>query len=400
MNEQQHFEQNDPCLDRGLFVALRDDELSTSERVQAQTHLLQCADCSADEREVRATGEEVYSLFATLKPAAVPDTRQAFAALQAKINDERRTTDLNIVALSGKQAQRSFRSAQKHMRLRWAMIAVAAALIAAILLPNAGVLANQFLSLFHVQKFQPVQIDADQVTQSLYKNLNNFGNVHVAMANTDVPTHPTRAQVEQYIHFPLLTPSVLPSGVANTPQYHIFAGTRGTFTFDAAKARAAMRQMGDGNVRLPAQLNGAVYTITVAPGVAIQYARACQSDDAACRNQKQLGLVEVPSPMVQGTNANALNDIRAFMLALPHLSPDVRDLWQSVDIQSGTIPLPLPTAQTNVARVSIQGVSGVLMVDSSIKYGGVIWQKNNIVYAILTNTSEGASILATANSLR
>ena len=280
-------------------------------------------------------------------------------------------------------------------------MAVAAALIAVIILPNAGVLASQFLALFHVQQFQPVRLDANQSAQSLYNNLTNFGTVKMTNTKLTNLQNPTKAQVEQYTHFSLLLPTSLPQGVSDTPHYSIFAGDHATFTFDAAKAQATLQQMGDGNVHIPAQLTGAVYTITIAPGVGIQYALNCNSDaSTACSNQKQLDVAEVPSPVVQGTSANALNDLRDFMLSLPHLSTDVHNLWQNVDMSTGTVPLPLPSAQTNAEKVSINGTSGVLLVDSSIKYGGVIWQKSGIVYAVVVNIDDRTQILKTASSLQ
>lgn len=405
MNEQQHFEQNDSCLDRGQLVSLRDGELSTDENVHALAHLIGCADCSADEREVRQSGQDVYTLLDTLTPAPseMPNAAKAFATFQAKIHEEQQVSHLRVVPFSGQKEHQSLRLREKRVRFRWIAVAVAAALIAVIILPNAGVLANQFLALFHVQQFQPVRLDANQTAQSLYSNLDNFGTIKITNTKITSLNNPTKAQVEQYTHFPLLLPSSLPGGVSNTPRYSLFKGDHGSFTFDAAKARATMQQMGDGNVHIPAQLDGAVYSITIAPGVGIQYAHDCGSNSdtsKVCSNQKQLGIVEVPSPVVQGSSANALIDLRAFMLSLPHLSADVHNLWQNVDTSTGTVPLPLPSAQTNAEKVSVNGVSGVLLVDSSIKYGGAIWQKSGIVYGVIANTSDRTEILDTANSLR
>jgi len=401
MNEQQHFEQNDSCLDRGLLVSLRDGELSTDENVNALAHLIGCADCSADEREVKKSGQDIYTLLNTLNPSesAMPNTTKAFATFQAKINAEQHTPALRVVPLSEQRVQP--RPVGKRIRFRWISVAVAAALIAVIILPNAGVLASQFLALFHVQQFQPVRLDANQTTQSLYSNLDNFGMIKVTNTKITPLKNPTKAQIEQYTHFPLLLPSSLPQGVSNTPTYSFFKGDHGTFTFDAAKARTTLQQMGDGNVHIPAQLNGAVYSITIAPGVGIQYVRDCSADTSeACKNQKQLAIAEVPSPVVQGPSATALIDLRGFMLSLPHLPNDVHNLWQSVDSSTGTVPLPLPSAQTNAEKVSVNGASAVLLVDNSIKYGGVIWQKSGIVYAVIANISDRAQILNAANSLR
>ena len=401
MNEQQHFEQNDPCLDRGILVSLRDGELSADENVDALSHLIGCADCSADEREVRKSGQDIYAMLDTLNPSesAMPNTSKAFATFQAKINAEQHTPALHIVPFAEQKVQS--RPARKHVRFRWISVAVAAALLAAIILPNAGVLASQFLALFHVQQFQPVRLDANQTAQSLYSNLDNFGTIKITNTNITTLKNPTKAQIEQYTHFPVLLPSSLPQGVSNTPQYSLFKGDHGSFTFDEKKAQATIQQMGDGNVHIPEQLKGAVYSITIAPGVGIQYMRDCGSDTSeACKNQKQVDIAEVPSPVVQGSSANALIDLRAFMLSLPHLSTDVHNLWQSMDSSTGTVPLPLPSAQTNAEKVSVNGASGVLLVDSSIKYGGVIWQKSGIVYAVIANTSDKTQILNTANSLQ
>ncbi|GAC1643215.1 MAG: hypothetical protein NVS4B12_07250 [Ktedonobacteraceae bacterium] len=403
MDEQRHFEQNDSCLDRGQLVSLRDGELSTDENVQVLAHLIGCADCSADEREVRKSGQDVYTLLDTLSPStsAMPNTAKAFVAFQTKISAEQHTSTLRIFPLAGQRAQRFSRPAGKRVRFRWITVAVAAALIAVIILPNAGVLANQFLALFRVQQFQPVRLDANQSVQSLYNNLERFGTVKLANTKITTLSNPTKAQIEQYTHFPLLLPSSLPQGVSDTPRYSLFKGEHGTFTFDAAKARATMQQMGDGNVHIPAQLNGAMYTITIDPGVGIQYVRDCRSNTSkVCGDQNQLDIAEVPSPVVQGSSANALLDLRGFMLSLPHLSTDVHNLWQNVDSSTGTVPLPLPSAQTNAEKVSINGSSAVLLVDSSIKYGGVIWQKSGIVYAVIANTDNRTQIMNTANSLQ
>lgn len=408
MNEQQHFVPNDQCLDRGLLVSMRDGELPTDENVQALAHLIGCADCSADERDIRKSGQDVYGLLDTLNPSAsaMPHTAKAFTAFQTKIHEEQHPAhDLHIVPLAGQKSQKPLQPAWRRNRVRWITAAVAAALIAALLLPNAGVLANQFFALFHVQQFQPVKLDANQTTQDLFNNLTDFGTLNVSQTQITDLNNPTKAQVEQRTHFSLLLPSKLPQGVTATPRYAFFNGAKATFTFDTAKARAAMQRIGDGNVRIPAQLNGATYTITVAPGVAIQYARVCSSDtsnkdaSATCSNQRQLDIAEVPSPTVQGTSANSLTDLRAYMLSLPHLSLGVHELWQNVDLSTGTIPVPLPTAQTDAQQVSIHGASGVLLVDNTIKYGGVLWQSHNIVYAVVTNTNDHNQILDTANSL-
>ena len=51
-----------------------------------------------------------------------------------------------------------------HRRRNWMVAAVAAALIMLVLLPDSGALANQILSFFRVQYFQPVQVTKQDLT--------------------------------------------------------------------------------------------------------------------------------------------------------------------------------------------------------------------------------------------
>lgn len=400
MNELQQHEQNERCLDRGLLVRLRDGELTAAEREQALTHIETCPDCVADMHDVNVGGQEIYTLFSELNPAAeeVPQTMSAFAALRAKIDAEQPSSGVQIVSLNGHPLQ----ARKRQHRYRTLVAIVAAALIAVIVLPNAGALANQFLALFHVQQFQPVKLDANQSQQEVFNALGHFADTDASSINnqTDVP----EAQVKAAIHFPLLLPSHLPAGVKATPRFDLFGGETATFTFNATKAEAYMQQIGDGNVRIPAQLKEATYTVTVSPGFAALYG-FCQGNDTnkssttTCSQQKQLVLGEVPSPVVQGANANSLSDLRNFMLSLPHLPADVHNLWQNTDLSTGTIPIPMPSVQTNAQLVTVHGGSGVILTDDSVHYGGVIWQAQGIIYALVTTTSDKSQILEAANSL-
>src|SRR5229473_2715926 len=85
MNERQQA-MNNQCLDMGLLVSLRDDELTADETAQARAHLALCPDCAADERGVANASQEVYNLLADLglQASEMPDTAGAFASMQVK----------------------------------------------------------------------------------------------------------------------------------------------------------------------------------------------------------------------------------------------------------------------------------------------------------------------------
>ena len=72
MNELQHPEHNDNCLDQSILIARRDNELSADEVAQVEQHIATCGDCAANERLITSGGSEVYTLFSALDPVLVP----------------------------------------------------------------------------------------------------------------------------------------------------------------------------------------------------------------------------------------------------------------------------------------------------------------------------------------
>ena len=400
MNELQPQKYNDSCLDSGLLVSLRDGELTPEETEQALAHLALCPDCAADARSMQTASLEVYNLLTILGPSPqeIPETKLALSALQARLNVQNRCEESRTAVPSATQSKIRFFQARKPQHPgRWWIVVVAAALIALIVLPNAGALANQFLALFSVQQFQPVTIDPQSFRNGIGEDLQNFGDVNINSGNLDSIQNPTQAQVEQYLNFKLLLPGHLPPGVGHAMQFSLINSENGTFTFNAAKARTYLAQTGQSSVAIPTQLIGATFTITLSPGVIINYGDQCQGQNQ-CSGGKRFYIGEIPSPVIQATGKASLKDLRDFALSLPKLSQQARLLLQDVDLNNGVVPLPIPP-QIQAQQVAIHGTQGVLMTDSSLSLSAVIWQKHGIIYGIGGATSDSAQLLDCANSL-
>src|SRR6266705_2479675 len=237
----------------------------------------------------------------------------------------------------------------RHKR-RWLVAAVAAALVALLVLSNAGALASQFLALFSVQQFQPVSVDPQNFRNGIGEDLQSFGDVSINTGNLNSSIqHPTQAQVEQSLNFKLLLPGHLPPGVGHEVQFTFIDRADGTFTFNTAKARAYLAQTGQSSVSIPPQLDGATFTITLSPGVIINYGNQCQRQDQSastsssnttalgCSGGKPFYIGEIPSPVIRATGKASLEDLRDFVLSLPKLSPGVRLLLKDVNLNSGVV---------------------------------------------------------------
>ncbi len=423
MNEQHML--NDHCLDAGLLTSYRDNELTTREKAEVETHLAGCPDCAAIAKSVSLGGQEVYHLLDALHPTMdeMPDTIPALARLQNGLQShaeekERPIPQLALVqsaSFTPEKGRAPYRVGKTRSRLGWVAAAVAVALIALMLAPNASVLASQFLALFSPQQFQPVSVNPETFSSDFISNLQGFGDITIHSIGTQSEDQVTQTQATRALNFPLSLPSHLPGGVNSTAHFHLLNGEQGTFTFDHTKAEAYLQQTGQGNIQIPTQLDGTTFTITSQTGVVINYTNACMTNAIAkndstkainqCANETQLYVAEIPSPIVQGTKPNSLQDLRAFLLSLPKLSPDMRDIIQHLDVDKGIVPLPIPSVM-QAQKVTVDGASGVLVSDDTLKVNGnslalagVIWQSHNTLYMIGGSGLSGNAILDTANSL-
>ena len=66
---------------------------------------------------------------------------------------------------------------------------------------------------------------------------------------------------------------------------------------------------------------------------------------------------------------------------------------------SSTLPIPIPIGQAAAKNVSVHGVSGLFVGDSTGLGSAVLWQQNGLVYVVGGTLTE-AEVLAVANSLR
>ncbi|MDQ6644766.1 MAG: hypothetical protein M3Y76_09975 [Chloroflexota bacterium] len=264
----------------------------------------------------------------------------------------------------------------------------AAILLALLILPNASAIADQFLSLFRVQQFQPVSIDPRDFASHPLPGIQDFGTWQVSPNSLKIQNNLTKAQAQHLLTFPIAQPSNLPQGLRNNPAYAVLKGGLLTFTFSTAKAHAYLVHYGHGNMTIPANLDGAKFTVSVTSGVEMSFSSS----------NKYFMVLEVPSPTIRATGSASLNELRDFMLSLPNLSPQLVTQLRQIDLNSGTIPIPVPP-QITAQHISIHGASGLLLADNTPIGGAVVWQTHGMIYALGGNYGNASQLLTSANSL-
>ena len=288
-------------------------------------------------------------------------------------------------------------------RRNWLLAAIAAVLVALLLLPNSGALANQLLSLFRVQQFQPVQVTKQEVQTLSSRPIPTFedmGTLQIQSNSLQTQDNLTRDQAAQLVNFPILVPNSLPRGISGTSDFSVIDAGHGTFTFSASKAHAFFAKNGYGNVTIPASLDGATFDVTTTAGVVIAYGN---------QTTTQFMIVEFPSPVVRATGSASLQELRDVALSLPGLPPQLVTQLRQIDLNSGVVPLPIPSG-IDSQSVTVHGTQGLLLtsnISTTIPQlkkfpagSAVVWQTHGIIYAVGGTISDTTQLLNSANSLR
>ena len=287
-------------------------------------------------------------------------------------------------------------------RRNWLFAAIAAVLIALFLLPNSGALAGQFLSLFSIQQFQPVQVtkqDVQSLSSRPIPTFEDLGTLNIQTGSLQTQDNLTQAQAAQLVNFPILIPGSLPQGISGTPNFSVIGAGSGTFTFSASKTHAFFQKNGYGNINIPANLDGSTYDVTTTPGVVISYGNGTTT---------QFMIVEFPSPVVHATGSASLEELRNVALSIPGLPPQLVSQLKQIDLSSGVVPLPIPSG-IDSQSITVHGTQGLLLtknISTTIPQmkkfpagSAVIWQTNGIIYAVGGTVSNTTQLLNSANSL-
>jgi hypothetical protein len=288
-------------------------------------------------------------------------------------------------------------------RRNWLFAAVAAVLVALLLLPNSGALANQLLALFRVQQFQAVQVTKQDVQTLASRPIPTFqdlGTLQIQSGSLQTQDNLTQAQAAKMVNFSILMPGSLPQGVSGTPDFSVIGAGHGTFTFSASKAHTFFAKNGYGNIAIPANLDGATFDVTTTAGVVIAYGD---------QTTTQFMIVEFPSPVVRATGSASLQELRDVALSIPGLPPQLVTQLKQIDLNSGIVPLPIPSG-IDSQSITVHGTQGLLLTKNIAttipqlkKFpagSAVVWQTHGIIYAVGGTISNTDQLLNSANSLR
>ncbi len=276
------------------------------------------------------------------------------------------------------------------------LAAAAAVVVVATALTVTGV-ADSIFTIFEPKQLVAVPITTGDIAGA--PGLSSYGTLEWSTPPKpyDVPDLATAAKESGMV---VLTPGTLPAGASfATARYGVMPRTTATYTFSADKTRQAASAQGRTPPPMPANIDGSKLFITGGPAV-VQYYEdggAAAGETVLAAGLPRLIVAQGKPPVVQSDGVT-VEQLQQYLLAQPGISPALAAQIRAIKDPSSTLPIPIPVDLGASKQVTVQGVSGIFVGDSTGLGSAVIWQKDGIVYGVAGTLGE-AEIMAVANSL-
>src|SRR5438105_10954306 len=346
-----------------------------------------------------AMSDDVERMMSVPDPA--PDSERALARIRERVERER-------IRPVTSAPPRIVRGPIVSLWLKGLAAAASVALIA-VLLTASGV-AETILTIFEPKQVTAVQITPNDIATAV-SGLESFGTLTWSTPPKpfDVPDAKSAASESGLT---VVQPGTLPAGVtAANVRYGVVPKTTATFTFSADKTRQAASRLGRTPPPMPANIDGSKLFITGGPGVVqiygsvsspptLQRPQASGSSTAAAdalASLPALVIAQGRAPVVQ-SNGVTVEQLQQYLLAQPGVTPELAAQIRAIKDPSSTLPIPIPVNMATSKNVTVQGVPGVFVGDSTGLGSAVIWQKDGVVYGVAGTLSE-SEIMTVANSL-
>ena len=331
---------------------------------------------------------DIEDLLSVTEPKV--DTERALARLRARVEAER----IAPVTRGGSAPRR----VAVNIWLRGLAAAATVALVATLMTVSG--LAETLLTIF-----EPKQLVAVPITVTDLSGAASFG-AYGTLTWTEQPKPYDVPDIRTAAHdsgMTVLVPGNLPAGVG-APHYGVMNKTTATFTFSADRTRQSAAAQQRTPPPMPANIDGSKLFITGGPAVVAYYADSTNPTGATgvsgaspFAGMPKLIVAQGRPPVVQ-SNGVTVEQLQSYLLAQPGISPQLAAQIRAIKDPSSTLPVPIPVDMATSKKVTVQGVEGIFVGDSTGLGSAVIWQKDGIVYGVAGTLTE-QQVLAVANSL-
>jgi hypothetical protein len=387
-------------LSQGELRAYLDQAADTRDHSRAAAHLATCPRCQAQARAIQVRAEGVNAHLASLDAGISQPPLPAGTArrrLAARISDSQKEKQ----NMWNKLTSRSFRPV-------WIVLAVVALLAVSMAFEPVRAVANSFLGLFRVEQIRVVEVDPDKLSNQFAagSQFDQLLSQDTQVEEFGEPQEVASAdEASQAAGFTVR----LPSAAQSEPKLVVQPGSRATFTVDMELVKAVLQEIGQPDIKLPADLNGAKIVLDVPTSVIAQYGE-CKPEQAPPSNPDNpqpvkiesfncTSLVQLPSPTISappGLDMTAIGE--AYLQILGMDKAEAHSFASNVDWTT-TFVVPIPQRGTQYQDVQVDGVTGTLVWQSYRDEYALMWVKNGILYG-LSGPGDSDTALELAGSIK
>ena len=371
----------------GIFRAYFDGELDARERDRVDKHLTNCSLCEEKAAEVKSRGVYVNTQLQSLNPKMQPVT--------AKAARQRLADNINASKDKSRTPLLPFR-----YHPVWA--AVTLVIIISFMMTFAPIraLANDFLALFRIQKFEFIEFNplnlpnSEDSLRTAAMEIERLLNEEVDMTLHGDPKDVTQAVAQEMTNFTVRFPEMaeVSSRVTVQPKFDM------VMKLDLAEIRTLFAAIGYGAVELPDTLDGAEIQATFENTVVTALGQCTENASGASASETCTVFIQTPSPSVTAPPELDLQQLgQLYLRILGMRSSQATRFSRSIDWTT-TLVVPIPSTEATFKDVRVDGVPGTVIEGRQHNEVVLMWVKDDIVYA-LVGTGEADMLLNVARSI-
>lgn len=389
------------CADTGFIQAFLDGECSSKESKQFLLHLEYCETCRTRLDELSAldswTGEKMEHAFSETSNVKV-NTEAAWQRFSQSIE---KTTDTYVrerqMTTNRATIRRSWNQMNKQTK-RWVTGASAAAVLAVSLsFPQVQAAANDFLSIFRMDKVEFVKVtqeDMQELEQWIANGnvgemeLNGIGKIWIdendqeKLEQRNQYYNSKEAAVKAGVKLPALPKDVTVDSVDVNSPYTMH------MEIDADRANKLLGQL-QVEARFDEKLSGKRFSLKIPQMQNVRMAAGKES----------YGYSVMDAPELSAPEGVDLAQLRETILALPFIPDQVKKQMISIEDWQHTLPVPyMADGESKMKEVKVNGQNGMLITG---KYNShLMWQQDGQIHMLEGSEKNADGLLDFANQLK
>ncbi len=269
-------------------------------------------------------------------------------------------------------------------------LAVGVVVLVLIIFASVRDAGQQALNLFRVQDTQTIQLTQEFLDSLPEPDEDLIEWQEEPFDEDDEPREVTLAEAEEALGFTLAKLAEAPDYVEAEPQVMVSEAGEATFTINLPAARNYVWALGGDGAIFPDNLEGAVFRVTM-PVVGVLAYTAKDNPEQAVR------LMQTTSPTLSAPEGVDMDAIRAGLLELAILPPDLAAQLEAIDDWESTLVLPIVEGMSQ--EVQIGSATGIQLADEDEDQRMLVWVADDRIYVLSTDIP-GIDLVALAQDVR